>query len=174
MRLFHDLFYGTRPKEEQNMAIEQVKAYLKGYGLADRIREFEESSATVELAAHAVGVEPARIAKSLSFKKEDHALIIVVAGDARIDNRKYKDTFGMKAKMLTAEEVEAYTGHQIGGVCPFANPESAEVYLDDSMKRFETVYPAAGSANSAAKLSLEELMQCSRAKGWVDVCKDLA
>lgn len=154
------------------MAIEKVREYMKNYGMEGRIREFEESSATVELAARAVGVEPARIAKSLSFMKDGHALIIVAAGDARIDNRKYKNVFGIKAKMLTAGEVEEYTGHQIGGVCPFANPEEAQVYLDESMKRFETVFPAAGSANSAVELSLEELEQCSRSKGWVDVCKD--
>lgn len=154
------------------MSIELAKEYLKQYHMEEKILEFEVSSATVELAAQAVGVEPARIAKSLSFKKEDHALIIVAAGDAKVDNRKFKDTFGMKAKMLAPEEVQELTGHSIGGVCPFGNPEGTEVYLDESMKRFETVFPAAGSSNSAIELSMGELFETSRARGWVDVCKN--
>ena len=154
------------------MSIEIAREYLRQYHMEDRILEFNVSSATVELAAQAVGVEPARIAKSLSFKKDDHALIIVAAGDAKVDNRKFKDTFSLKAKMLVPEEVQEMTGHQIGGVCPFGNPETAEVYLDESMKRFQTVYPAAGSSNSAIEMNMAELMETSKAKGWVDVCKN--
>lgn len=154
------------------MSIEIAREHLKKYHLEDRIQEFDVSSATVELAAEAVHVAPARIAKSLSFKQEDHALIVVAAGDAKVDNRKFKDTFGMKAKMLTPEEVLFLTGHAIGGVCPFGNPEGTVVYLDVSMKRFATMFPAAGSSNSAIELSLEELFEASGAKGWVDVCKN--
>ena len=154
------------------MSIEIAREYLKQYQMEGKILEFEVSSATVELAAQAVGVEPARIAKSLSFKKDDHALLIVAAGDAKVDNRKFKDTFAMKAKMLTLEEVEDLTGHSIGGVCPFGNPKCADVYLDESMKRFETVFPAAGSSSSAIELTMDELYTTSRAKGWVDVCKN--
>lgn len=153
------------------MAIEKVREYFRGYGMEDRVLEMEHSSATVELAAEAVGVEPARIAKTLSFKKEDHAILVVVAGDAKIDNRKYKDTFGLKAKMLTPDEVIEMVGHAIGGVCPFAVPDSVEVYLDDSMKRFEIVYPACGSSNSAIGLTLPELEKYSNSLKWVDVCK---
>ena len=154
------------------MSIEIAREYLKKYHLEDRIQEFDVSSATVELAAEALHVIPARIAKSLSFKKEDHALIVVAAGDAKVDNRKFKDAFSMKAKMLTPEEVLELTNHAVGGVCPFGTPDSAEVYLDDSMKRFETMFPAAGSSNSAIELSLDELYEASGAKGWVDVCKN--
>lgn len=153
------------------MAIEKVREYFRGFGMEERVLEMEHSSATVELAAEAVGVEPARIAKTLSFKKDDHALLVVAAGDAKIDNRKFKDTFGLKAKMLTPDEVLELVGHAIGGVCPFAIPESAEVYLDDSMKRFETVYPACGSSNSAIGLTLPELEKYSNSLKWVDVCK---
>lgn len=149
-----------------------MKNYLKAYGLDQKVREFNQSSATVELAAIAAGVEPARIAKSLTFKAGDDAVMIVTAGDTKIDNHKYKEQFGIKAKMLSPEEVIEYTGHSIGGVCPFANPEGhLKVYLDDSMKRFETVFPAAGSDASCAELTLDELTKASKAVDWVNVCK---
>nr|WP_325236662.1 YbaK/EbsC family protein [uncultured Oscillibacter sp.] len=154
------------------MSIERVRAYFKTFGIEDRIREFEVSSATVELAAAAVGVEGARIAKSLSFKVEDKPVIIVVAGDAKIDNSKYKAQFHTKAKMLTHEEAHSLIGHDVGGVCPFALPEDVKVYLDVSLKRFETVFPAAGSDNSAIELTCEELeAYSSHFVEWVDVCK---
>ena len=153
------------------MSIEKVYAYFTPLGLAERIREFEVSSATVELAAVAVGVEPARIAKSLSFKVSEEPLILVVAGDAKIDNAKYKAQFHTKAKMLTPEQVSAFTGHAVGGVCPFANPEGVKTYLDVSLQRFKTVFPAAGSGNSAIELTCDELAGYSRSLGWIDVCK---
>ena len=155
------------------MAIDKVKEYFLAYGIADRVMEFSVSSATVELAAAAIGTEGARIAKSLTFRGTDgQCLMIVTAGDTKIDNPKFKHTFGCKAKMLTAEEVLAETGHAVGGVCPFALPENGvEVYLDQSMKRFETVFPACGSANSAIELDPDSLFQYSRAIRWVDVCK---
>lgn len=154
------------------MSIEKVRAYFKTFGIEDRIREFEVSSATVELAAVAVGVEGARIAKSLSFKIEDKPIIIVVAGDAKIDNSKYKAQFHTKAKMLTHEEAHDLIGHDVGGVCSFALPEDVKVYLDVSLKRFQTVFPAAGSGNSAIELSCEELERySSNFQMWVDVCK---
>lgn len=154
------------------MSIERVRAYFKTFGIEDRIREFEVSSATVELAAAAVGVEGARIAKSLSFKVEDKPVIIVVAGDAKIDNSKYKAQFHTKAKMLTHEEAHDLIGHDVGGVCPFALPEGVKVYLDVSLKRFETVFPAAGSSNSAIELTCGELERyASNFVEWVDVCK---
>ena len=155
------------------MAIDKVREYFRNFGIEDKVMEFEVSSATVELAAQAVGVEGARICKTLSFKDgEDGCILIQTAGDTKIDNRKFKDTFGRKAKMLTAEEVVEFTGHAIGGVCAFAieNPK-VKVYCDDSMKRFEYVYPAAGSSNSAIKLTLPELEKYSNFKEWVDVCK---
>ena len=154
------------------MSIEKVRAYLGPLGLADRIREFSVSSATVELAAVAVGVEGARIAKSLSFKVEETPIIVVVAGDAKVDNSRYKAQFHTKAKMLTHEEAHDLIGHDVGGVCPFALPENVKVYLDVSLKRFGTVYPAAGSDNSAIELTCEELEKyASNFAGWVDVCK---
>lgn len=154
------------------MSIEKVRAYFKTFGIEDRIREFEVSSATVELAAVAVGVEGARIAKSLSFKVEDKPVVIVVAGDAKIDNSKYKAQFHTKAKMLTHEEAHSLIGHDVGGVCPFALPEDVKVYLDESLKRFETVFPAAGSDNSAVELTCGELEKySSNFQQWVDVCK---
>ena len=154
------------------MSIEKVRAYFRQFGIEDRIREFDVSSATVELAAVAVGVEGARIAKSLSFKIEDRPVIIVVAGDAKIDNGKYKAQFHTKAKMLTHEEAHSLIGHDVGGVCPFALPEDVKVYLDVSLKRFETVFPAAGSDNSAIELTCEELERySSNFVEWVDVCK---
>lgn len=154
------------------MGIIQVKEFFRKYGIEDRILEFEESSATVELAAQAVGCVPARIAKSLSFKVDDKPVIVVVAGDAKVDNSKYKAFFHTKAKMLTMEEVDELIGHGVGGVCPFALKEGVSVYLDESMKRFETVYPAAGNASSAIELSLEEMEKYSGSLGWVDVCKN--
>ena len=155
------------------MAIEKVRKYFEKYGIEDRILEFAVSSATVELAAKAVGVEGARICKTLSFKDgDDGCILIQTAGDTKIDNRKFKDTFGQKAKMLTAEEVVEFTGHAIGGVCAFAieNPK-VRVYCDDSLKRFETVFPACGSSNSAIEFTCDELYKYSQALEWIDVCK---
>ena len=139
--------------------------------MEDRVLEFEVSSATVELAAKAVGVECARIAKTLSFKTPEGCMLILAAGDARIDNHRFKDTFHMKAKMLTADEVAELVGHPVGGVCPFGCKEGIPVYLDESIKRFETVFPAVGSASSAIELNLDELFRCSKALEWVNVCK---
>ena len=153
------------------MSVEKVREYLKPYGVTDRIREFEVSSATVELAALAVGVEGARIAKTLSFKIGEDPILVVAAGDAKVDNSKYKAMFHTKAKMLTPEQVSQFTGHAIGGVCPFANPDGVETYLDVSLKRFDTVFPAAGSSNSAIQLTCGELDEYAHAKGWIDVCK---
>lgn len=154
------------------MSVEAVREYLKGFGLEGRVAEFSESSATVELAAAVVGVIPARIAKTLSFRTpEGTAFLAVMAGDAKIDNRKFKDKFGFKAKMLTPQEAIELVGHPVGGVCPFAVKENVDVYLDSSMKRFSTVFPAAGSASSAVELSCDELFESSRAKEWVDICK---
>lgn len=154
------------------MSIEKVRAYFKPLGIEERIREFDVSSATVELATVAVGVEGARIAKSLSFKVEDKPIIIVVAGDAKVDNSRYKAQFHTKAKMLTHEEAHELIGHDVGGVCPFALPEDVKVYLDVSMKRFETVFPAAGSSNSAVEMTCDELERyASNFAAWVDVCK---
>lgn len=153
------------------MAIEKVREYFEGLGLGARVREFAVSSATVELAAQAVGCEPAHIAKTLSFAMGDGCILIVTAGDRKIDNGKFKARFGCKAKMLPAEDVERLTGHQVGGVCPFASNPAAKVYTDVSLQRFETVYPAAGSANSAVELSCDELFRYSNSEEWVDVCK---
>lgn len=153
------------------MSIEKVREYFKKNNMENRIKEFEVSSATVELAAKAVNCEPARIAKTLSFKINEKPILIVVAGDAKIDNHKYKERYGKKAKMLTHEEVLNLIGHPIGGVCPFAINDGVEVYLDKSLKRFKTVYPACGSANSAIELSIEELEKYSNYSSWVDVCK---
>ena len=153
------------------MSIAAVRAYFAQLGMEDKILEFETSSATVELAAQAAGVIPARIAKSLSFKVDGKAILIIAAGDAKVDNSKFKAFFHTKAKMLTPEQVSQFTGHAIGGVCPFANPEGVETYLDVSLKRFDTVFPAAGSSNSAIQLTCDELEEYSHAKGWIDVCK---
>ncbi len=153
------------------MSVESVKEYLKKFGADGKVMEFEESSATVELAAQAVGVEPARIAKTLSFKKDDGCILIVTAGDAKIDNPKFKQFFSMKAKMLSSEEVLELVGHPVGGVCPFGIKEGVPVYLDISMKRFETVFPACGSGKSAIELTCDELFEYSGAKEWIDVCK---
>ena len=153
------------------MAIDRVKAYFSEFGIADRVREFPVSSATVELAAAALGCEPGRIAKTLSFMVGGAPVLIVAAGDARVDNRKFKDRFATKAKMLTPEEAVTLVGHAVGGVCPFAVNEGVVTYLDESLRRYETVFPACGSSNSAIELSLPELERYSRAAGWVDVCK---
>ena len=153
------------------MAIEKVREYFGRYGMEDRILEFEVSSATVELAAKAVGVEGKRIAKTLSFLVNDGAILIVVAGDARIDNKKFKEFFHQKAKMLTFEQVDEMIGHSVGGVCPFAINEGVKVYLDESLKRFDTVFPACGSSNSAIELNMQELEKYSGSLGWIDVCK---
>lgn len=154
------------------MSVQIVRDYLKQWNYEDKIQEFDESSATVELAAHAVGVIPAQIAKTLSFKMDDACVLIVAAGDAKIDNHKYKQYFHTKAKMLTPEEVIDFTGHAIGGVCPFAVDRSrVKVYLDVSMKRFDIMYPAAGSSSSAVKLTIPELETCSGYEEWIDVCK---
>ena len=154
------------------MAIEKVKAYFAKHGMEDRVREFDVSSATVELAALALGCEPCRIAKSLSFMLDGRAILVVAAGDARIDNLRYKARFGTKARMLSPEEAEAMIGHAVGGVCPFAVNEGVEVYLDESLKRFQTVFPACGSSNSAIELTIPELEQYSGFTAWVDVCKN--
>ena len=153
------------------MSVEKVREYLKRFGADTRVLEFDTSSATVELAARAAGVEPARIAKTLSFKKEGGCILVVAAGDARIDNRKFKATFGVKASMPSAEEVLAMVGHPVGGVCPFGINPGVDVFLDESMRRFETIFPAAGSGNSAIELTPDELYRFSGAKAWVDVCK---
>ena len=153
------------------MSYEAARAHLEKYGLEDRIQLFDVSSATVELAAQAVGVEGARIAKTLSFKVDNGCILILAAGDARIDNKKYKAKFGAKAAMLSFEEVEPGIGHAVGGVCPFGINTGVEVYLDISLKRFETVYPACGSANSAIQLTIPELEEFSQSQEWIDVCK---
>lgn len=154
------------------MSIERVKSYFREMGMEQRVWEFDTSSATVELAAETLGVRPARIAKTLSFALGEGCILIVTAGDARIDNRKYKDRFQTKACMLAFEDVERLTGSAVGGVCPFALPEQTPVYLDASLRRFTTVFPACGSDNSAIELTCDELFRFSRAKEWVDVCKD--
>lgn len=153
------------------MSIERGRAYLKSYGVEGRILEFEVSSATVELAAEAVGCQPARIAKTLSFLIGETAVLIVAAGDAKVDNSKYKAQFHTKAKMLSADQVTELIGHGIGGVCPFGVNPGVSVFLDESLRRFETVYPACGSSNSAIELTLPELEQYSGYEAWIDVCK---
>lgn len=153
------------------MSIEKGRAYFRQFGMEDRVREFTVSSATVELAALALGVEGARIAKTLSFKSGDGCILILAAGDARIDNHKFKEKFHMKAKMLTPDEVLSLVGHPVGGVCPFGINEGIDVYLDDSLKRFDTVFPAVGSPSSAIELNLDELFKYSNAVEWIDVCK---
>lgn len=154
------------------MSITKVREYLTRFGAEGRVMEFDVSSATVELAAQALNCEPCRIAKTLSFMAGDKPLLIVAAGDCRIDNRKYKDRFGAKAKMMSAEELEGFTGLHFGGVCPFGIPDNVEIWLDESLRRFETVYPACGSSNSAIEVTLPELERFSGAKGWVDVGKE--
>ena len=153
------------------MAIEKVREYLRQFGAQEEIRELAQSSATVELAAQALGTQPERIAKSLTFRLEERVIMVVAAGDARIDNAKYKHYFGGKAHMLAFEEVEPAIGHAVGGVCPFGINPGVEVYLDESLRRFETVFPACGSGNSAIERTLPRLEEYARPQGWVDVCK---
>lgn len=153
------------------MSAEKAKAHLEKFGFADRIKTLGQSSATVELAAQALGCEPARIAKSLTFSVNEEPVMIVTAGDVKIDNAKYKAKFGVKAKMLSPDNVLELIGHPVGGVCPFGINEGVSVYLDVSLKRFERVFPAAGSGNTAVDLSLAELEECSRSKAWIDVTK---
>ena len=155
------------------MSFEIAKEYLKKYDLEDRIQEFSQSSATVELAAEAAGVIPARICKTISLKTDDGAVLVCTAGDTKIDNRKYKDFFHTKAKMLTPDEVLKYTNHDIGGVCPFGiTCPDTKIYVDISLKRFETVFPACGSGNSAVEMTPDEIFEISEAVEWVDVCKE--
>lgn len=156
------------------MSLEKAKAYLAEKGYADHVIELEDSSATVQLAAQALGVEPGMIAKTMSFLLGDEAILILTEGTAKVDNRKYKDTFHMKAKMIPFEEVENWIGHAPGGVCPFGIKEGIRVYLDESLKQFDTVYPAAGNDHSAVKLTIAELEEVAGAVGWVDVCKEPA
>ncbi len=153
------------------MSLEKVKQYFHEFGLEDRVKVLSQSSATVEAAAVAVGCEPARIAKTMSFFVGNEAILIVAAGDVKIDNKKYKEFFHQKAKMIPFDEVEKYVGHAPGGVCPFVIPEGVKVYLDVSLKRFEIVYPAAGTGNSAVELSVDELAKYSKMLEWIDVCK---
>jgi len=154
------------------MSIERVREYFRQFQMEDRVMEFEMSSATVELAAQALGCEAGRIAKTLSFMGKEHPILVVAAGDMRIDNAKFKHQFGVKAKMLSAEEAETLIGHAVGGVCPFAVREGVEVYLDESLKVYESVYPACGSSNSAIKLTPQELEQYAKPVAWIDVCKE--
>ena len=153
------------------MSIERVRAAFRQLGIEERIMEFDVSSATVELAAQALGCEGCRIAKTLSFMTGEGPILIVCAGDAKIDNPRYKARFGVKAKMLTPDDAVSLIGHAVGGVCPFAVNEGVKVYLDESLRRFETVYPACGSSNSAIELTIPELERYSGSEGWVDVCK---
>lgn len=155
------------------MSMERAKAWLANFGLESRIQEFTQSSATVELAAQRLGTEPARIAKTLSFLVDGNAILVVVAGDMKVDNTKYKATFHTKAKMLSQDQVEPMTGHMVGGVCPFGVNEGVRVYLDESLRRFSTVFPAVGTAASAIELTVSELEQVSGYKAWVDVCKPI-
>lgn len=154
------------------MSVKKVARYLSKYRMEDRMREFDVSSATVELAAKALAVEPARIAKSISFYHGDGCIIIVAAGDAKVDNAKFRAEFGEKARMLKREEVEPMTGYPVGSVCPFDNPPGAEVYCDESLRRFDTVFPAGGSANSCVRITCDELFTVSKCRKWVNVCKN--
>ena len=156
------------------MSLERAKKYLKDKGFGDNIIELEDSSATVELAAQALGVEPGMIAKTMSFMQGDKPVLILMEGTAKIDNRKYKDTFHVKAKMIPFDEVEGIVGHAPGGVCPFGINDGIEVYLDESLKRFDTVYPAAGNDHSAVRLTIDELSDAAGGVSWVDVCKETA
>ena len=155
------------------MSLEKAEKYLEDRGMQDRVIRLEESTATVAEAAEALGVEPGMIAKTMSFLQDGQAVLILTEGTARIDNRKYKDAFHMKAEMIPFEEVEQWIGHAPGGVCPFGIRDGVEVYLDESLRQFETVYPAAGDDHSAVRLSVDELEQIAGAKGWVDVCKEV-
>ncbi|MGI6238178.1 MAG: YbaK/EbsC family protein [Christensenellales bacterium] len=154
------------------MSVENAKKHLAGFGLADRVMEFETSSATVELAAAAVGCAPEMIAKTLSFDVGGATVLILAAGDAKIDNTRFKAQFHTKAKMLSFDEVAERTGHAVGGVCPFGVKDGVDVYLDESLRRFETVYPACGSAKSAVRLTIAELEACAGHRAWIDVCKN--
>lgn len=154
------------------MAIDHVREYFRKWNMESRIQEFDTSSATVELAAQALGCSPERIAKTLSFKLEEKCVLIVAAGDAKIDNAKFKAYFKTKAKMLAPEEIDHFVGHGIGGVCPFAIKDNVDVYLDHSLRRFDTVFPACGSSNSAIELTIEELEKYSNSVTWFDVCKN--
>ncbi|MGG4403471.1 YbaK/EbsC family protein [Paenibacillus amylolyticus] len=153
------------------MAIEKVKDFFKQYGMDSQIIEFEVSSATVDLAASALGCEPERIAKTLSFMVNGQAVLVVAAGDAKVDNKKFKEYFKTKAKMLSPDEAIDMVGHAIGGVCPFAIKNDVSVYLDISLKRFDTIYPSCGSSNSAIELTIEQLEKYSSYSEWIDVCK---
>lgn len=153
------------------MSMESAKAHLAKFGLDGRIKQYDESTATVELAAKAVGCEPARIVKTLSFKREGGCILLLAAGDARVDNAKFKQSFGIKARMLTHDEAALLTGHSVGGVCPFGVNDAAKVYIDESIKRFDVVYPAAGAANCCIEMTLDELERSSGSLGWVDACK---
>ena len=154
------------------MSLEKAESYLKEAGFLDHVIELKESTATVALAAEALGVEPGMIAKTMSFLQGEQPVLILTEGTAKVDNRKYKDTFHVKAKMIPFEQVEEVTGHAPGGVCPFGIKDGIEVYLDESLKRFETVYPAAGDDHSAVRLTIPELEEVAGAKGWVDVCRE--
>ncbi len=167
------MYNKNNTKRKKYMSIENVRAYFKQFGIEDKIQEFDISSATVELAAKALNCEECRIAKSMSFMVDEGAIIIVTAGDVKIDNTKYKAEFHTKAKMLRFEEVEELIGHRVGGVCPFAIKNGVGVYLDESLKRFETVFPACGSSNSAIELSIPLLEKYSGYIKWVDVCKNV-
>ena len=153
------------------MSILKVKEYFKKYDMEDRVLEFNDSCATVSKAASTLGIEEARIAKTLSFKLKDRYILIVMAGDVKIDNAKFRNNFNVKASMIPKEEVECIIGHDVGGVCPFGINEGIDVYLDDSLKRFDTVYPACGSSNSAIRLTIEKLEEIVELEKWVDVCK---
>ena len=154
------------------MSLDKAKEYLSARGMAEHIIELKQSSATVQLAAEALGCEPGRIAKTLSFLQGEQAVLIITEGTARIDNRKYKDTFQTKAVMIPAEQVEEKIGHAPGGVCPFGINPGVQVYLDQSLKKYDVVYPAAGNDHSAVKLNIKELEQCSGSLKWIDVCKE--
>jgi len=156
----------------RSMSLEKARAWLKTWNKDKEIIELPVSSATVELAAKALGTDEARIAKSMSFLLADRAILVVTAGDQKIDNRKYKDEFGAKAKMLSPEHVKELIGHEVGGVCPFGINQGVDVYLDTSLRRFDAIYPACGSSNSAIRMDCRELEIMSGAKKWVDVCRD--
>ena len=154
------------------MSLEKAKAYLENKGILDHVIELADSTATVAMAAEALGVEPGMIAKTMSFLQGEQAVLILTEGTAKVDNRKYKDTFHIKAKMIPFDEVEQYIGHAPGGVCPFGINEGVDVYLDESLRQFDTVYPAAGNDHSAVRLAVPELEKIAGAKGWIDVCKE--
>ncbi len=155
------------------MSIEKGREYFRQFGMEDRVQEFSVSSATVELAAQALGVEGARIAKTLSFMVGEQPILILMAGDVKVDNSKYKGFFHAKAKMMSPEQLEEYVGHQIGGVCPFGIKDGVDVYLDESLKRFETIFPAVGGSNSAIELTIPELEKYSNYKEWVEISKPI-